>query len=141
MKILIFLAIFLKLSNGQIKDKLVVITGSPSEEARKTEIVDLSDNPKTCSDLSDFPLPAYGSSGALVNDETGIICGGNSVGYEPRVKDCYKLDGSKVARLIEPRFESRSLPVQDALWVIGGSTSGTTKVRSFLGREIGKKLV
>ena len=57
--------------------KVLVVTGSPWNNGRRTEIIDLEDSSFTCSKVNQFPVKLYGSTGGLVGS-TPFVCGGYS---------------------------------------------------------------
>ncbi len=71
---------------------MLVTTGIPLKEATKTEIIDLSDDAKTCHDLKSYHLQARNAFGGLLQEKYPLICGGSktnkaSDGYDK----CYAL--------------------------------------------------
>ena len=56
--------------------KLLVTTGSAQGEfARKSEVIDLV-NGTTCDPLDDFPIGTMGGTGALLESQFPLVCGG-----------------------------------------------------------------
>ena len=72
--------------------KLLVVTGDPTFEAQKTEVIDISDPDNICDSLGDYPLEAASGFGGMLNGMP-VSCGGFNPdidGYA--LKDCYKLE-------------------------------------------------
>ena len=46
--------------------KVLVVTGSPYDNGRRTEIIDLEDSSFTCSKVNQFPVRLSRSTGGLV---------------------------------------------------------------------------
>ena len=67
-------------------------TGDPTFEAKKTEVIDISDANNICDSLGDYPLEAASGFGGILNGMP-VSCGGFNPdidGYA--LKDCYKLE-------------------------------------------------
>ena len=64
----------------------------------KSEVINLSNENVTCSNISDFPEPIFKASGGLVGS-TPIICGGEKQnegrGNNEATGFCYKLNKGK----------------------------------------------
>ena len=65
----------------------MVIAGSPSSSAIKTEIIDLEGS-NTCADLEDFTTGLYGAVGGIIQGMP-IVCGGFTGIFSTQNK-CYK---------------------------------------------------
>ena len=66
---------------------------------QKSEVINLSNENVTCSNVSDFPEPIHKAFGGLVGS-TPIICGGEKQiegkGNDEPTSFCYKLNKGKV---------------------------------------------
>ena len=74
----------------------MIATGSPFTNGRKTEIVDVEDSNFRCTNIEQFPVKLYGSSGGLIHGQTPFICGGRAEinGEWTYSNDCYHLTES-----------------------------------------------
>ena len=70
----------------------MITTGTPSNSATKTEIVDLA-NGLSCSDMAEFPVLLGGGVGANLGG-TPVVCSGWSWGYSDK---CYRLTATTTA--------------------------------------------
>ena len=68
----------------------MIVTGSPLDNGRKTEIVDAKDSNFSCTNIEQFPTNLYAASGGLMSGQKPFICGG----YDDILTistDCYQL--------------------------------------------------
>ena len=105
-------------------EKVLVVTGSPSNNGRRTEIIDLEDSSFTCSKVNQFPVKLRGSTGGLVGS-TPFVCGGYTSSYS---NACYTLQENgawkqdRTASLNTARFyaASGSVIMSNQLVIAGG---------------------
>ena len=97
--------------------RYLVATGDPSDNAVKTEIVDLSDPSKSCL-LDDIPYRIIDSVGGLLGT-TPVICGGrNMSGY---LDDCVLYGTSQTITMNSQRaFHSAVQLNTSTIWILGG---------------------
>ena len=69
--------------------KILIATGSPSDNGRNTEIVDLEDSNFSCTKVEPFPVKLDGATGGLMNGQKPFLCGGWA--DFTNTKDCYQL--------------------------------------------------
>ena len=55
---------------------MLVVTGTPIEDAQYSEVIDLLDPQAVCQPLMDFPIQAYSATGGLLQNNFPLICGG-----------------------------------------------------------------
>ena len=55
---------------------MLVVTGTPIENAQYSEVIDLLDSDTKCQPLMDFPIQAYSATGGLLQNNQPLICGG-----------------------------------------------------------------
>ena len=112
--------------------KVLVITGDPADDGKKTEVIDLDDPNFSCTKIDDFPMSLAYATGGLVH-ATPIVCGGYSYTTNSYSKDCYTLTGSGkwhkdgIATLNTfTRFAaSGALVMNDKHVITGGTWNGT----------------
>ena len=114
----------------------MIATGSPEDDGRNTEVIDVEDSTFSCTKVETFPVKLYGATGGLMNGQKPFICGG-CVGGEcdcddncggTYSKDCYQLTetGSWVkdqtAKLYTARLYAGfgSVLMNNKLYLIGG---------------------
>jgi len=68
-------------------EKVLIVTGLPYDNGRRSEIIDLEDSSFTCSKVNQFPVRLYASTGGLVGS-TPFVCGGYTGSYS---NACYTL--------------------------------------------------
>ena len=108
-----------------ILDTKVLVTtglGEGSEELADTEVLDLVNPNLKCQNLPPFPRGKYGATGALVNKDYAIVCGGNKHGDE-----CHTIDKNQIRplqNLTNARYSAASVAVNGSLWVFGGYGNG-----------------
>ena len=104
--------------------KVLVVTGYPWDNGRRTEIIDLEDSSFTCSKVNQFPIKLYGSTGGLVGS-TPFVCGGLYSSYS---NACYTLQENgawkqdRTASLNTARYyaASGSVIMRNQLVIAGG---------------------
>ncbi len=111
--------------------KLLVTTGDSrpagAEFSRVIEIIDLSDDPKTCEPLENFPIYTSGGFAILLDDENPVICGGSL--YDGKLRReitdrCFVISQTEPQelRLKESREWASTIKVSPSVaWVTGGS--------------------
>ena len=74
-----------------------------------------------CQNLAPFPIGINRATGALVNHESAVVCGGwngNAI-----LKECHIITKSNIIHLPPmeiDRFDAASIPINKTLWVLGG---------------------
>ena len=90
----------------------------------KTEVIDLSNPTNECT-TPDFPLPAYGGAGDLVDGTTPMICGGtwhDEDGAPHNYNQCHKLTTNgweQVATMSIGATSHTAIAINDKLWLTG----------------------
>ncbi len=116
-----------------LERRIVVATGRPLEEARKSEVIDLLDPNLRCDDLPMYPLEAASAFGMLYNGNEILICGGNGQ------VDCYILGKDVIqTNLIMERNWAVGIALDDTKLLITGGrdiknnsyVAGTTEIVS-----------
>ena len=102
--------------------KVLVTIGRGKDGTRlaDTEVLDLVNPNLKCQNLPPFPRGKYGATGALVNKDYAIVCGG----YENN--ECHTIDKIQIKSLpplTTIRQYAASVAVNGSLWVFGGEAS------------------
>ena len=112
---------------------LMVVAGQPTNANSQVELIDMTDQGRTCIKPVPYPGAKYGSEGAFFQNKT-IVCGGS-----PYTPDCYKYlpeqkTWEKTISLNTERALSASTIIQDH-WLIGGgaNSNGAMKSAEILG--------
>ena len=123
-------------------DKVVVIAGYSSDNPRKSEVLDFSDNANQnqhCQDWSSLPEKTLGATGSyFLNKESALICGGSWAQDE-----CYAIDDSStslITRMIDGRAYAASIVASNKyLWITGGikDTGLATATTELINFELG----
>ena len=74
-----------------------------------------------CQNLAPFPIGKWKATGALVNHESAVVCGGWN--GKANLKECHILTKSNIIHLppMETiRSSAASIPINNTLWVLGG---------------------
>ena len=102
-------SVIINVSSYSITDKLIVTTGfhlTSPDFVKTTEVIDMDDTSTICSNLADFPVEQFGTSGVgLVDNQWPfLVCGGCSEDSELN-KNCYSIgfNPEPVAKLSESR--------------------------------------
>ena len=53
----------------------MIATGSPEDDGRNTEVIDVEDSTFSCTKVETFPVKLYGATGGLMNGQKPFICG------------------------------------------------------------------
>ena len=120
-----------KTCNETHKGRVLIATGLPYENGRKTEIVDLSDPTFECQGLPDYPLNTKDGGGGLLANNTPIICGGYN-GTE--IGECFKLIDKKWNPMKDSMKEARyhagygNVVINESLWKSGGMNTSTSEL-------------
>ena len=86
-----------------------------------SEILDLKNPNMKCQNLAPFPIGIQGATGALVNHESAVVCGGWN--GKTNVKECHRITKSDIIHLPPmeiKRSDAASIPINNTLWVLGG---------------------
>ena len=134
--------------------KVLILTGGPSDEAKKIEVVDLENPQNSCTIPKEFPTRLDGAIGGFTKDGP-LLCGGFNYDTMTRSNACFTLKDSKLKeadvklQTIRELASAVVLPNGD-LWIQGGydrnynklSTSETMslKERSKPGMELEKRI-
>ena len=104
--------------------RYLVATGDPSDNAVKTEIVDLSDPTKSCLLLEDISWRYRGVGGLL--GTTPVICGGFSGDFNGYyLNECLLYGTTQVITMNSKRYSSSSVTLNTSmLWIMGGYCDG-----------------
>ena len=70
--------------------KVLIVTGNPREESRKSEVINLDNEFETCQDFSHFPTNIERATGGLFFDSP-LICGGASYNHQS-ANECFIYD-------------------------------------------------
>ena len=122
-----------------ITDKLIVTTGfhlTSPDFPKTTEVIDMDDPSNICSNLADFPVGQFGTSGVgLVDNQWPfLVCGGCSQDSELN-KNCYSIgfNPEPVAKLSESRCLASSIVFNTTtMWITGGLNSNSVAERPIL---------
>ena len=112
-----------------IQDTKVLVTTGSDKGGRlaDTEVLDLVNPNLKCQNLPPFPRGKYGATGALVNKDYAIVCGGR------RNNECHTIDKIQIKSLppltTERQFAA-SVAVNGSLWVFGGMASSGRYLKS-----------
>ena len=69
---------------------MLVWTGYPFDESREPEVLNLENPGSSCSSsVGTFPEPVGQSTGAIMADETPLVCGGFAVTFGDYSNRCY----------------------------------------------------
>ena len=105
-----------------------------------TQIVNLSNQTRSCNNLAEYPIAVFSATGAFVSSHL-IICGGKSA-RTSRHSECYHHSKASnswnfLTNMTTIRTDSASVPVNDKLWILGGYNSvnilATTEYVSLIG--------
>ncbi len=129
----------------KIDNKLVLLvtTGYPwSNETRSSEVIDLDDPENKCENLQPFPIEVNGAVGALLDDNTPVICGGadDSWALDPNNANdqCHILGNpTPIVTMQTGRWHADSFVLDQEngpprLWITGGGPSPGTKSTEYI---------
>lgn len=100
-------------------------TGIPRVTSSRTEVFDLEHGQK-CLPLEDYPIEVEAATGALIDSQFPLICGGYYGDIFNPVGQCYALgQADPVATLITPRWHAESVLLNAThLLIVGGLGQG-----------------
>ncbi len=110
--------------------KVLVTTGSPSNDSVRTEVFDLTNPNAICegSTTLDFFRPLMFATGGLLNGNRLILCGGAPSETHPRVlRNCWTLGTRRqFTSMLSTRAVASSIVVNggQGLWITGGFHPG-----------------
>ena len=110
-----------------ILDLLLVALGSPESDV--CEVINMKDATSLCPNLPPYPYALRLSTGHVV-DSVPIIAGGynhNTGGYKSYVHK-YDIETNSwisLGNMVKPRNQFTSVPLNGALWVLGGFNGGS----------------
>ena len=134
------ISVILNVSCYSITDKLIVTTGfnnlTSPDFPKTTEVIDMDDPLNICSNLFDFPVGQFGTSGVgLVDNQWPfLVCGGCAEDSELN-KNCYSFGFNPfpVAKLSESRCLASSIVFNTTTtWITGGLNSNSVVERPIL---------
>ncbi len=116
------------LADTEIRTKLMVSIGdvpfgTPSQDARAVQVIDIQDGTKVCQDLAVIPSMIIGMVGGLLHEEHVLTCGGFSYESFTVTKDCYSLGWTvpTVSMMVKRQHFSAIVFFDDKyLWITGG---------------------
>jgi len=129
--------------------KLLILTGFPSDEAKKIEVVDLQNPQNSCSFLEEFPARLNRAVGGFTKDGP-LLCGG--VNYDTRSKSnaCFTIKDAKFqeadVKLQTKRNVASAVVLPNGeLWIQGGEDGNynrlsTSETMSLQGSQNGMEL-
>jgi len=131
-------------SRDETMPKLLILTGSPSRQAKKIEVVDLQNPQNSCSLPEEFPTGLAYATGGFTKDGP-LLCGGWS-----RSNACFTIKDAKfqetdVKLQIERESASAVVLPNGELWIQGGwdgndNKLSTSETLSFSGSQPGMEL-
>ena len=97
-----------------------------SEDATKTEVIDLGGTGTICDEHANFPVATSGAVGGLMDEKWPLICGGTNT-----ESDCYFFNNQEwqkaSGKTSVKRIYSASVIDQDGnLWITGGDGKGAS---------------
>ena len=112
-----------------ILDLLLVALGSPTTDV--CEVINMKDATSLCPNLSPYPYGLRLSTGHVV-DSVPIIAGGYKGGYKSYVHKHDRETNSWISlgNMVKPRGQYASVPLNGALWVLGGYTTAGSMEKS-----------
>ena len=130
--------------------KLLILTGEPSRQAKKIEVVDLQNPMNSCTLLEEFPTKLARAVGGFSKDGP-LLCGGFNYDTRSRSNACFTLKDSKVVeadvrfvRLQTKRDGASAVVLPNGeLWIQGGfngNTFSTSETMSLQGSKPGMEL-
>ena len=129
--------------------KLLILTGLPSRQAKKIEVVDLQNPLNSCSLPEEFPTRLRNAIGGFTNDGP-LLCSGYNYDTDSRSNACFTLKNSKFTEVevkLQTERDSASAVVlpNGELWIQGGYDGNrdrlsTTETISLEGSQTGMEL-
>ena len=128
--------------------KLLILTGFPSDEAKKIEVVDLQNPQNSCSFPEEFPARLSGATGGFTQDGP-LLCGGFNYETRSTLNACFSLKDSKIVeadvKLQTERNRASSVVLPNGeLWIQGGydgkNSLSTSETMSLQGSKPGMEL-
>ena len=128
--------------------KLLILTGNPSIEAKKIEVVDLQNPQNSCSLPEEFPMKLISAVGGLTKDGP-LLCGGYNLDTNSESNGCFTLHNSKFVETdvkLQTKRDWASAVVlpNGELWIQGGLNGNnrlsTTETISLEGSQTGMEL-
>ena len=100
----------------------------------KSEVINLSNSPKSCNDLPPYPYEISGAAGTIVGS-VPIISGGISKNPIRIYSQIYKFDLTTgnwilLGNLKSPRYQHSSVPLYSGVFVMGGRDNNGTILKS-----------
>ena len=104
--------------------KLLILTGSPDDEAKKIEVVDLKNPQNSCTLPEEFPTRLAFATGGFTKDGP-LLCGGRNVDTNSKSNACFTLKGFKFkeadVKLQTKRTSASAVVLPNGkLWIQGG---------------------
>lgn len=117
----------------------MVATGNPTSSAKKTEVIDPRSDDVTCQALEDYPLSVAGATGALIDEQFPLICGG----YSGSARDeCYVIGTSSVqATMLYTRYYASNVAINSTHLLIMGGYGNSGRLKTTEVVSIGQKSV
>ena len=112
--------------------KLLILTGSPDDEAKKIEVVDLKNPQNSCTLPEEFPTRLAFATGGFTKDGP-LLCGGRNVDTNSKSNACFTLKGFKFKEAdvkLQTKRSSASAVVlpNGELWIQGGFDGNSNKL-------------
>ena len=88
--------------------------------SNRTEVIDLENPNNVCEDMAPNSNLLNHFSSGLINNNLPLVCGGLS--QYNYFNDCFVIgrkSNTLIAQMKHPRSNAASLPLPDALWVLG----------------------
>ena len=104
--------------------KLLILTGSPDDEAKKIEVVDLKNPQNSCTLPEEFPTRLAFATGGFTKDGP-LLCGGRNQDTRSHSNACFTLKGFKFkeadVKLQTKRTSASAVVLPNGkLWIQGG---------------------
>ena len=127
--------------------KLLILTGSTTNESKKIEVVDLQNPQNSCILPEEFPARLYGATGGFTHDGP-LLCGGFNYDTDSRSNSCFTFKDSKLIEAavnLQTERQSASAVVlpNGELWIQGGYNGNflsTSEIMSLQGSQNGMEL-
>ena len=126
--------------------KLLILTGEPSRQAKKIEVVDLQNPMNSCTLLEEFPTKLARAVGGFSKDGP-LLCGGFNYDTMTRSNACFTLKDFKEADVnLQTKRDGASAVVlpNGELWIQGGydgkNSLSTSETMSLQGSKPGMEL-
>ena len=128
--------------------KLLILTGSPDDEAKKIEVVDLKNPQNSCTLPEEFPTRLAFATGGFTKDGP-LLCGGRNQDTRSHSNACFTLKGFKFkeadVKLQTKRTSASAVVLPNGeLWIQGGfngkNSLSTSETMSLQGSKPGMEL-